>query len=268
MITNENNTDKKTIEYSFIAIPKKINMYLDINQRAMFALLIDYQKMTKKEWFSISISYICKNLDIANMKAQKIINELILINCISKKVTKGQTNEYTINSTLVNSFNEKTNEEIFILREEKKMLLKNNKQTTTEAIEAVTEVAAHEQDTIQEEIIEAVTEEQEAIQKEPAIEEIKTIQEEKIITINNYNMEQNKEVISNDQEKTTEKQVINEYQFGILLEQNGINKRMIHLVNVYEKLGLSKMMNSEKEEYNNYIIQYNSLLSNYQLIIY
>lgn len=103
------------------------------------------------------------------------------------------------------------------------------------------------------------------IEENNTINEIEESIEDKIITINNNNnMENAKKVLLNEQPET--KKVINEYQFGKLLEQNNISKRMIQLVNVYEQLGFEKMLNSEKEEYSNNIDNYNSLLSNYQLI--
>lgn len=313
-------------DYAFIQTPKKIAAFLTINQAAFLNILLDYQSLTNKDNFQISFSFLQKRLNICDQKAQKIIKELIKLNLISKSTNTGAKNTYSINFTYFSAFDKLSFQQIFDLRD--RFNTNSNIEslnTVLNSLEAVTGVSTNEPNTIQEEIIEAVTEEQTPIKEEPVIESIQeeTIQtnsddlslvaeiaaqeqesiqseaieavaeiaeqaeeietpvisieetntineiedntEDKIITINNHNMEQIKKVLLNEQE-TTEKQVINKYQFEKILEQNNIDKRMIQLVNVYNKLGFEKMLNSEKEDYNNYINQYNSLLSNYQLI--
>ncbi len=251
MIYATENTEKK-LEYSFIAIPKKFNIYLDVNQRAMFALLIDYKQMTNNELFSISLSYICKNLDIHDNKAQKIINELIIIKCLSKKINKGQTNQYSINYQLINEFNLKSNEEIFKLREEKNVMLKKIEEEKKEKKERVKKQAAEPQQ-----------EEEHTISIETTIVTCDDELEEKIINNNNINKEK---MIEKTEEKAEMKEKITEYNFNKLLEKNGLPKKMKTIVAIYDELGMSKLVDYEKKEYTENIDKYNALLSHYELI--
>jgi hypothetical protein len=122
-------------------------MFLNINQRALYAIMLDYQQMKQSDNFEMSISYICKNMEIANEKAQKIINELIQLNLISKSFNKGKTTTYSINKEKIIEFDLLSNDEIFELRDKKTKTVsikKNHRVTgnplTNEIIKPVEEV--------------------------------------------------------------------------------------------------------------------------------
>lgn len=153
------------IEFSFVSSPKKLGMFLSNDQKSVYDLFFDYEQMIKSDSFEMSISYICKNRDIANQKAQTIINELIAINCIIKHVTEaGKMNRYSINHMMISEFDLMTNEQVFKKREEKNKMLKTLKvakqltQTTT-TTNTVAEYTTTSTATIDTDIIECINEE-------------------------------------------------------------------------------------------------------------
>ena len=114
--------------YAFVQQPKKLSLLLNGNERSLYGIMLDYQTMTKKDGFNMSFSYVCKNLNITDKTAQKLVRRLIELDLIEKVsgYNSRSKNFYKVKLDKIYEFDEKTNDEIFTLRNELNSKLQNS----------------------------------------------------------------------------------------------------------------------------------------------
>jgi|APMed6443717190_1056831.scaffolds.fasta_scaffold04674_3 predicted transcriptional regulator len=113
--------------YAFVQQPKKLSLLLNGNERSVYGIMLDYQTMTKKEGFEMSFSYLCKNLNVTDKTAQKIVNRLVELDLIEKVsgYNSRSKNLYKVKLEKIYEFEKLTNDEIFTLRNELNSKLQN-----------------------------------------------------------------------------------------------------------------------------------------------
>jgi len=127
-LNNSTETKNEEDALTYLRSPKKIRLLLSGNERSLFYEMYDFQRMidqqnkTKGKDFPMSISYICKNMNITDKTAQSLINRLIELNLINKNsgYRTRTKNTYTINFDKVYEFNRMSNKQMFELRDELK----------------------------------------------------------------------------------------------------------------------------------------------------
>lgn len=120
----------KNLKYDFYRIPKKASLLLSGNERSVLGILIDDQQMSNETECTVSISYICKNLNITDKTTQSILKNLIQLEFITKQsgYNTRKPNIYSVNFNKIQEYDEMSYEALFKLRD----TLKKNKSTKSE----------------------------------------------------------------------------------------------------------------------------------------
>jgi DNA-binding MarR family transcriptional regulator len=127
----------------FYKVFKKASLLMSGNERSVLGILIDDQQMNRKTECEISISYICKNLNITDKTTQKIIKRLIELEFITKKsgYSLRKKNTYSVSFEKIEACNRMSSDELFAMRDNDK---KNIPVKTEVAVEIVEQSQAKE----------------------------------------------------------------------------------------------------------------------------
>lgn len=111
---------------AFVKQPKKLSLLLNAGERSLYGILFDHQTMSKNEGFEMAFKYMCKNLNITDKTAQRIVNRLVELDLIEKVsgFSSRSTNSYKVKLEKIYEFDKMTNDEVFEFRD------KLNKNTT------------------------------------------------------------------------------------------------------------------------------------------
>lgn len=105
--------------YAFVQQPKKLSLLLSGNERSVYGIMLDYQTMTKKGGFEMSFNYLCRNLNITDKTAQKLVRRLIELDLIEKVsgFSSRSKNFYKVKLEKIYEFDKMSNDEIFEYRD-------------------------------------------------------------------------------------------------------------------------------------------------------
>lgn len=105
--------------YAFVQQPKKLSLLLGMGERCVYGVMLDYQTMTKKGGFEMSFNYLCRNLNITDKTAQKLVRRLIELDLIEKisGYNNRSKNFYKVKLEKIYEFDKMSNDEIFEYRD-------------------------------------------------------------------------------------------------------------------------------------------------------